>query len=205
MQAFFIVDLQNDFLPQGALPVPEGDKIIPIVNQLQKEFSLVLASQEWHPKGHVSFASTHSKQPRESIFIEGEKVLLWPDHCIQKSSGAEFPKELDTSRIEKIFFKGKDPKLDSYSAFFDAKNKETGLFSYLKEKKVDQVFLVGLALEYCVLATALDSVHLGFKTFVIKEGCQAIEEEEGKKAVEKMQNEGIIVLSEKNIFSFIEK
>lgn len=206
MQALFIVDLQNDFLPNGALPVPEGDKIIPLINQLQKQFSLVLASKEQHPIEHISFASYHGKQAYEYLLIERERIQLWPDHCLKNSWGAEFPKELETSRVEKIFYKGTDSKFDSYSAFFDSKKrKETGLYTYLKEKNVTQLFLVGLTLEYCVMATAIDSVHLGFETFVIIEGCRAINETDGKKAVEKMQKEQVKILSVKELASFTEK
>lgn len=206
MQALLIIDLQNDFLPSGALPVPNGQLIIPVINQLQKQFSLVIASQEQHPFGHISFASTHGKKIGESIFLEEDRVQLWPDHCLQNSWGAEFPTELDSSKIQKIFFKGTDPKFDSYSAFFDAKNRrETGLFSYLQEKKVKQLFLVGLTLEYCVMATAIDSVRLGFETFVVLEGCRAINEIDGKNALATMQKEQVKILSVKELLSFTEK
>lgn len=198
MQALFIVDLQNDFLSKGAIPVPEGEKVIPIINEIQKQFSLVLASKDWHPKDHISFASTHCKQIGETIKDQNH-LLLWPDHCIENSWGSEFPPDFDSSRIQKIFFKGQSPNSDSFSAFFEGKEKESGLFSFLKEKKVDQIFLTGLTLEHCVLATAIDSIHLGFQTMVIREGCAPFDLQLEKKTLDKLRKEGVKILSVKEL------
>lgn len=176
MNALIVVDIQNDFLPGGALAVKDGDKIIPIVNQIMKKFDLVIATQDWHPKDHGSFATNHAgKNAGEIIPLFGIDQILWPDHCIQDSSGAEFSSELDADLFGQIFQKGTDILIDSYSGFFDnGKKKDTGLNEFLRAKDVQDVFIVGLAMDYCVKFTALDAAELGFRTFVIPDATKAV-------------------------------
>jgi nicotinamidase/pyrazinamidase len=199
-KALVLVDLQNDFIPGGSLAVREGDQVIPVANAAQKKkWDVIVATQDWHPKNHGSFASNHrGKHPGDMIELGGLPQVLWPDHCVQGSRGAEFHAVLDRSRITKIFKKGTDPEIDSYSTFFDnAHRKSTGLGDWLKEQKITDVYLLGLATDYCVKYSALDSVHLGFKTHVIIDGCRGVELEPGdtKKAVEEMKKAGVEIVS----------
>jgi nicotinamidase/pyrazinamidase len=147
MEALIIVDVQNDFLPGGALAVTEGDEVVPIINRLAKSFGLVVATQDWHPADHKSFASQHeNKKPGDKVELLGMEQVLWPDHCVQGTKGAEFSSELDQLPIMNVFRKGIDPEIDSYSGFFDNGHKRsTGLHDYLQEKNVDTVTIVGLA------------------------------------------------------------
>ena len=198
MKALILVDIQNDFVPGGALAVPEGDKIIPIVNRLQKFFDLIVATQDWHPASHGSFASNHKgKKPGDTIELEGLQQILWPDHCIQNTRGAEFVPHLDTSRFAKIFHKGTDPSIDSYSTFFDnAHRKSTGLKNFLKEKGAKEIYIAGLATDYCVKYSALDAIPLGFRTFVIEDACRGVNLKPGdtEKAIREMRNAGAIIV-----------
>jgi nicotinamidase/pyrazinamidase len=177
MNALIIVDIQNDFIPGGRLPVPAGDQIIPLVNELQDTFQLVVATQDWHPHQHKSFASNHhGKKPFEKIMLHGLEQVLWPDHCIQGSSGAEFHKDLNTNKVQSIFRKGMDPEIDSYSAFYDnGHKKSTGLAGYLREHKVQKVYVCGLAADYCVFYTAKDALKENFKTYIIEDATCAID------------------------------
>ena len=177
MKALIVVDIQNDFLPGGSLAVTDGDSIIPIVNALLKYFDFVVATQDWHPIDHESFASRHpDKKPGDKIVLHGLDQVLWPDHCIQQTTGAEFSDRLDISQFNKIFQKGTDIHIDSYSGFFDnGKKKDTGLHDYLLKKGVDEVFIVGLATDYCVKFTAIDAAELGFKTNVIENATKAVD------------------------------
>lgn len=198
MKALIMVDIQNDFLPTGALPVPEGDQIIPIVNQLQSQFDLIVLTQDWHPPNHKSFASQHGKQPGEVITLNGLEQILWPDHCVQEETGAELAIGLKTESVDRSFHKGTDPELDSYSAFFDnAKLKSTGLGDYLKEKGVKQVYLVGLATDYCVKFSALDAIDLGFDTYVVLDATRGVNLNGGDTdaAVEEMRRNGIRIIT----------
>jgi len=198
MKALILVDLQNDFCPGGALQVKEGDKIIPLINDLQKQFDLVVATQDWHPHDHMSFASNHpGKRAGESVDLEGLQQVLWPDHCVQGSKGAEFVPTFNREKIERVFQKGTDKWIDSYSAFFDnAHRKATGLGDFLKSKGVDEVYLAGLATDYCVKFSALDSAQLGFKTSVIEDACRGVELKAGdvKQAVQEMKKAGVKVI-----------
>ncbi len=199
MEALIIVDVQNDFCPGGALPVKNGDEIIPLINELQKHYDLVVVSQDWHPKDHGSFASTHHKKLYSTIMLDGLSQVLWPDHCVQHTPGAELRADLDKTRIQHIVQKGTEPNIDSYSAFFDnGWKKATGLHYYLKEKHVTDVHIVGLATDYCVKYTALDSTRLGYNTSVILEACRGIglHEDDIDKAVEEMMNSGVNIISE---------
>lgn len=178
MKALLIIDLQNDFLPAGSLAVPDGDQIIPIVNDLQSKFDLVVATQDWHPNNHQSFASQYpGKAPYDMIKLLGQDQVLWPDHCVQNSQGAAISSALDTASIAAIFRKGTNPQIDSYSGFYDNnKLASTGLKGYLLERQVTEVFVCGLAADYCVFFTALDALTAGFKTAIISDATKAINE-----------------------------
>lgn len=177
MKALIIVDIQNDFIPGGSLAVTDGDKIISRINELQKKFDLVVATQDWHPSNHKSFASQHDgMNPFDVIDLNGLQQTLWPDHCIQSTKGAEFHKDLNTNKIEAIFRKGTNPEIDSYSGFFDnGRKKATGLHGYLQERKVTSVFVCGLAADFCVYYTALDALSLGYETTILDESTKAID------------------------------
>lgn len=177
MKALILVDIQNDFLPGGALAVPHGDEVIPVANRIQPAFELIVATRDWHPADHGSFAASHpGRQPGDVIDLDGLRQILWPVHCVQHSRGAEFAPGLDASRIEHVFFKGTDPQIDSYSGFFDNGHRQsTGLGEYLQQQGVDAVYLAGLATDYCVKFSALDALRLGFDTFVIVDGCRGID------------------------------
>jgi nicotinamidase/pyrazinamidase len=199
MKALIIVDIQNDFLPGGALAVKDGDQIIPLVNRLQQKFELVVATQDWHPKDHGSFASVHHRQVGEKIILAGLDQILWPDHCVQDTPGAGFAAKLHTDKIDKVFRKGTDKTIDSYSGFFDNGHKKSiGLEEYLKEKGVTEVHIVGLATDYCVKFTALDAVSLGFKTIVILPACRGVDLKPGdvNAAIEEMQKKGVYIIKE---------
>jgi nicotinamidase/pyrazinamidase len=198
MNALIIVDLQNDFLPGGALPVPHGDEIIPFANELQRQFDLVVATKDWHPPDHGSFAANHSgKKPGDRVILDGIEQILWPVHCVQDTSGAEFAHSFDTSRIANVFHKGIERNIDSYSTFFDnAHRRHTGLADYLKTRSIRDIYLMGLALDYCVKYSALDARHLGLNTHVIVDGCRGIELVPGDiyRALEEMKRVGAIIL-----------
>lgn len=165
MKALVVIDIQNDFLPGGALQVPGSDVILPIVNAIMPCFPLVVAAQDWHPQNHASFASNHpGRRPFEQIKLDGLDQTLWPDHCVQGSPGADFAASLDTRRFEAIFRKGTDPAIDSYSSFFDnARRKSTGLADYLRGKGASDLFFCGLAGDICVFFSALDALDQGFR------------------------------------------
>lgn len=195
MIALLLIDIQNDFLPGGALAVSDGDQVIPVANRLMEQYELVVATQDWHPPIHQSFASQHpGKNVGEVIELEGRSQVLWPDHCVQGTGGAEFASQLNLDGIQHVVQKGTDPYIDSYSGFFDnARRKSTGLELYLRSRDVDEVHLVGLATDYCVKFTALDAVDLGLKTKVIREGIRGVELSLGdcEQAVESMRKAGI--------------
>ena len=195
MRALIIVDIQNDFLPGGALGVPGGNEVIPVINRLQPAFDLVVATQDWHPSNHKSFASAHpGKKPYDVVDLNGLSQVLWPDHCVQQTEGANLSGELDSRRIEAIFRKGMDPEIDSYSGFFDnGKRKATGMFGYLKDREVKSVSVCGLAGDFCVYYTALDALDLGFEASILKEATRAIDSNGFKKAMEIFKkNNGIL-------------
>ncbi len=198
MTALIIVDLQNDFLPGGALAVPSGDEVIPVANRLSSEFELVVATQDWHPPNHGSFAVNHpGRKPGDVIDLNGIEQILWPVHCVQNTSGAAFAAAFETSRVERVFHKGTDPGIDSYSTFFDnARRKSTGLGDYLKQRGVRSVYVLGLATDYCVKFSALDAVDLGFQTFVVEDGCRAValRPGDGARAIEEMKTAGANVV-----------
>ena len=198
MKALIIVDVQNDFLPGGALPVPCGDEIIPLVNDLQKQFELALATQDWHPADHGSFAANHpGKKPGDRIMLDGIEQILWPIHCVQNTPGAEFAPGFETKRLARVFRKGIDPRIDSYSTFFDnAHRRATGLGDYLKQHRVTDVYFAGLALDYCVKYSVLDACQLGFNAHVIVDACRGIDLTPGDVdlAIKEMKASGARVL-----------
>ncbi len=177
MHALIIVDVQYDFLPGGALQVPDGDQVIPVINRIQQAFPLVVATQDWHPADHGSFASAHKdKKPFDQTILGGLDQILWPDHCIQDTRGAEFAEELDMHSVEAIFRKGLDPEIDSYSGFFDnGKKKSTGLADYLRGKGVKTVYVTGLAGDFCVAFTVLDALQEGFETILVEDATRPID------------------------------
>ena len=202
MRALLLVDIQNDFAPTGALPVSEGDHVVPVVNGIQDRFELVVATQDWHPQDHQSFAVYHGKNPGEMIMLNGIEQILWPVHCVQESTGAQFIAGLNMNRVQKIVQKGLDPQVDSYSGFFDNDHKSaTGLGDFLKEKGVEEVYVTGLALDYCVKFTAMDSNQLGFKTKVIVDATRAVNicDGDGDKAIDDMKAAGIEIVESKDV------
>jgi nicotinamidase/pyrazinamidase len=201
MRALLLVDIQNDFLPGGALAVPDGDAIIPVVNALQERFPLVVATQDWHPEKHASFSSSHpGKEPFEIIMLDTVEQVLWPDHCVQGSEGAAFSSQLSQQRIEAIIRKGMDHKIDSYSGFYDNKKlKSTGLADYLKGKGVKQVYVTGLAGDFCVGFTALDALAEGFETFLVEDATRPIDADGFQQMKEKIRSKGGKVISAADI------
>ena len=199
MNALLIVDLQNDFVPGGALPAPHGDHLAPIINKVMDSFPLILAIKDWHPINHVSFAVNHSgKKIGDVIKVEGLDQILWPVHCVQNTPGSEFVPDLRKDRIEKVFYKGNDPDVDDYSGFFDnAKKRDTGLEKYLRDQGIGEITIVGIATDYCVLYSALDGLGIGFEVSILREACCAINLHpgDGERALEKMKNKGAKILS----------
>ena len=172
-----IIDVQNDFCAGGALAVSDGDAVVPVVNRLAKRFAHVALTQDWHPSGHSSFATSHSgSAPFESIDMPYGRQTLWPDHCIQGTSGAAFHPQLETERAELVIRKGFRTEIDSYSAFYENDRRTpTGLAGYLRERGLRRIFLAGLATDYCVYYSALDARRLGFDTVLVEPGCRAID------------------------------
>ncbi|TXD84431.1 bifunctional nicotinamidase/pyrazinamidase [Subsaximicrobium wynnwilliamsii] len=201
MKTLLIIDVQNDFMPGGSLSVAGGDKIVPIINGIQHKFDLVVATQDWHPKDHVSFASNHEgKSAFDEIELQGKPQTLWPDHCVQDTEGAQFHPDLKTQKCEAIFRKGTDKYMDSYSAFYDNQHlKSTGLAGYLKEKGVSQLFLCGLAADICVYYSIYDAFKEGFACFFIEDASQALDPEAFKDIKEKMVNLGIQMITSEGI------
>lgn len=175
--ALIVVDVQNDFCPGGSLAVAGGDEIVPLVNDLGKRFATVVLTQDWHPAGHSSFASSHpGKLPFESIAMPYGTQVLWPDHCVQGSAGAAFHPGLDLSMAQAVIRKGCHSKVDSYSGLVEAdRTTPTGLGGYLRERGIARVVLAGLATDFCVSWTAQDAVRQGFETIVVEEACRAID------------------------------
>ena len=198
MKALVLVDIQNDFLPGGALAVPNGDEVIAVANDEQSRFDLIVATQDWHPADHQSFAANHiGKQIGDWVTVNEVTQILWPVHCVQETRGAEFPAVLHRERWARVFQKGVDRKIDSYSGFFDNRRvKDTGLGNYLLQQGVESLFVLGLATDYCVKHTALDAVSLGFRTHLVLEGCRGVnlEPDDSQRALEEMKNSGVFVV-----------
>lgn len=199
MIALLVVDIQNDFLPGGALGVPDGDSVVPIANRLTECFDLVLATQDWHPADHGSFAANHPNRfPGEMIDLNGTMQILWPVHCVQGSPGAEFSSQLRTDRFAKVFRKGTDPGIDSYSSFFDnARKRSTGLSDYLQDQNVDELFICGLATDYCVKYSVLDCTSLGIRTSVIADACRGVnlKPDDSTAAIAEMHRAGAFIIN----------
>ena len=176
MKTLIIIDVQNDFMPGGHLEVSHGNQIVPVINKIQGYFDLVLATQDWHPKEHKSFASNHfGKKPFDRMTLNGVQQTLWPDHCIQGSHGAELHKDIESNRIAAIFRKGMDPEIDSYSGFYDNNHElTTGLSGFLKEKGVTEIHFCGLAADICVYYTILDSILEGFTSVLVEDASQPL-------------------------------
>ncbi len=204
-KALILVDLQNDFLPGGALAVPHGDEVIQVANLLQLHFDRVVATQDWHPDDHGSFAANHpGKSPGELIEFSGQPQILWPAHCVQGSPGAELAPGLERPKIEKVFFKGIDREVDSYSAFFDnAAQRSTGLAEYLRDTGVSEVYVMGLATDYCVQFSAIDAARLGFVTYAVEDGCRGVDLQPGdsERAFAAMRRSGIEIVSSGEILT----
>lgn len=203
MRALILVDIQNDFCPKGALAVPDGDAVVPVANKLIEQFEMAVATQDWHPPNHKSFASQNDGISIGACFkLNGIDQIAWPDHCIAGSRGAEFRSDLNTEKIGKVIRKGQSPEIDSYSGFFDNDHRTaTGLGDYLKSKNVKQVYVLGLATDYCVKFTALDAIKLGFETSLIVDGCRGVDlnPKDVEKAIETMQDAGVTIVSSNQI------
>jgi nicotinamidase/pyrazinamidase len=198
-KALIVIDVQNDFCPGGSLPVKYGDKIIPVINRIMDGFDIIIGTQDWHPQNQISFASNHKgKNPNDQIEIDGLVQVLWPDHCVQGTAGAEFHKDLNSKKFNMMLRKGTSPKIDSYSAFMENDKKtETGLHGYIKALKISDVYFCGLATDYCVYYSAIDSVSYGFSTHLIIDACAGIDFPEGniKTVITEMKKNGIIILN----------
>ncbi|HVN81332.1 MAG TPA: bifunctional nicotinamidase/pyrazinamidase [Terriglobia bacterium] len=198
MDAVILVDLQNDFLPGGALAVPAGNEVIPVANRLLKQFELVVATQDWHPVNHVSFAANHpGKSPGEHIEANGLLQVLWPIHCVQDTRGAGLAADLEQTRIRKLFPKGTDPRIDSYSGFYDNGHmKSTGLGEFLKLQGVGNCYIMGLATDYCVKFTALDARSEDFETYLVLDGCRGVELAVGdvQRSIDEMAKSGVEIV-----------
>lgn len=203
MKALILVDIQNDFLPGGALAVNQGDKILPVIdNLLTLPFDLIVASKDWHPKDHISFAANHKKNPGEKILLGNIEQILWPIHCVQETKGADFSPELDIHRISQVFYKGTDKTIDSYSTFFDnGHDKSTGLADYLRKQGVNALYIAGLATDYCVKYSVFDALQQGFKVFVVTDACRGVNLQPGDsdKALNEMKKAGAILTSSEEL------
>jgi nicotinamidase/pyrazinamidase len=197
-EVLLIIDVQNDFCPDGALAVPHGDKIVPAVNRLAGEFAHVILTQDWHPRGHASFASSHpGKQPFEVIDVAYGQQILWPDHCVQGTSGAAFHPGLKVPHAELVLRKGFRSAVDSYSAFFENDHHTaTGLVGYLRERGFERLTLCGLATDFCVLYSALDGRNAGFEVSVLTGACRGIDIDGSlDRALTAMREAGVTLLT----------
>jgi nicotinamidase/pyrazinamidase len=193
----FIVDVQNDFCPGGALAVPQGDQIVPAVNRLAAEFAHVILTQDWHPRGHASFASSHpGKQPFDTIDLSYGQQILWPDHCVQGTRGAAFHADLEVPHAELVLRKGFRTAIDSYSAFLENDHRTpTGLAGYLKERRFERITLCGLATDFCVFYSALDGRQAGFAVTVVTDACRGIDMDGSlSQAMRSMNEAGVTIL-----------
>ena len=193
--ALLLIDVQNDFCPGGNLAVESGDEVVPVINRIMPSFSRVIATQDWHPPDHVSFASSHpGRRPLDVVEADGIEQVLWPEHCVQGTRGAELHPRLDPGRIGLLLRKGMRRGLDSYSAFFENdRHTDTGLRHYLKGMKLRELFICGLATDYCVLASALDARRLGFRVTLVRDACRGVDLPKGsiEKAIAAMQKAGV--------------
>jgi nicotinamidase/pyrazinamidase len=198
VDALILVDLQNDFMPGGALAVTDGDATVAVANVLASRFDTVVATRDWHPTDHGSFVTAHPDlSVGDLTTLGGLDQVVWPVHCVQDTPGAAFHQDLDLTRIDEITYKGSDPNIDSYSGFFDNEQRcATGLEAYLRSKNIDRVYVMGLATDYCVKFTALDARRLGFETFLVEDGCRGVELHPGDvaNAIEEMRQAGVQIV-----------
>lgn len=200
MKALLLVDLQNDFCKNGALEVKNADLVIPVANSLIKKFKenndLIVATKDWHPNSHKSFAINSNGKVGELGILNGLPQVWWPVHCVENTFGSEFHSKLDSNNIDKTIFKGNNPEIDSYSGFFDnGKLQKTDLDNFLKEKKIDTLYIMGLATDFCVKFTVLDALELGYKVYLIEDGCRGVNltPSSSKDAIKEMKNKGAII------------
>lgn len=202
-KALILVDLQNDFCPGGALAVAEGDHVIAVANAIQPYFDHVIATKDWHPQDHTSFASQHKDAKVGDVIMLGAvPQVMWPDHCVQGRIGSEFHPLLHTSRIDEVVYKGTDKTIDSYSAFFDNGHlRHTGLEKYLRKHDIEAIYLMGLATDYCVKYSCLDALSLGFSVYVVADGCRGVELLPGdvQRALDEMQKAGAHIVTSANL------
>jgi nicotinamidase/pyrazinamidase len=203
MKALVLVDLQNDFCPGGALEVKRGDEVVAVANRLAPRFPLVVATQDWHPANHGSFAVHNpGRKPYELGELAGLPQVMWPVHCVAGTPGAAFHPALDLGKIDRVFPKGTDPAIDSYSGFFDnGKRKATGLGEFLRARGVDELMVLGLATDYCVRATCLDGVGLGFAVTLVEDGCRGVELQAGDtaRAIAELRDAGVRVVHSEEV------
>lgn len=202
MKALLLVDIQNDFCPGGALAVPDGDTIIPTVNKLIEKFDVIIQTQDWHPAGHQSFASSHSgKEPFDTVELDYGTQVLWPDHCVQGSNGAEFHPELNTLKSQVIIRKGFRKAIDSYSTFFENDQKtSTGLRGYLNQRGITDLYTAGLATDFCVKWSVLDGIDEGFNMHIIEDAVEGIDLEGSlDEAWKEMRDKGVNVVQSSNL------
>ncbi len=206
-KALIVVDVQNDFCEGGALEVKNGNEVIPVINKLIESniFDFIIATQDWHPRNHKSFASNHkNKKVYDEIKLNGITQVLWPDHCIQRTKGAKFHNELNLGNNYFVFKKGKNPEIDSYSGFYENDHKtSTGLKEFLRKHKIEEVYITGLATDYCVKFTAIDAAKEGFKTLVVKDAVRGVNitKNDSQLAFEEMKKNGCKILSSKQILN----
>jgi nicotinamidase/pyrazinamidase len=201
MKGLVIVDVQNDFMPGGQLEVFGGNMIVPVINRLQKPFDLIVATQDWHPQNHKSFASNHpDKKPFEKIILNGLDQILWPDHCVQGSSGADFHPQLETNKIAAVFRKGMDPETDSYSGFYDNGHRiSTGMSGYLKDKGINDIYFCGLAADICVYYTIKDAIKEGFSATLIEDASRPLNRDDFITIKEELRNLGVRIINSNEI------
>jgi nicotinamidase/pyrazinamidase len=194
-----IVDVQNDFCPGGALAVPRGDEIVPAVNRLAAEFAHVVLTQDWHPRGHASFAGSHpGSQPFDTVEVSYGLQILWPDHCVQGTRGAEFHPDLEVPHAQLVLRKGFRAAIDSYSAFFENDRRTpTGLVAYLKERRLERITLCGLATDFCVFYSAIDGRQTGFEVTIATDACRGINVDGSlDRAMRSMKEAGVTLLGQ---------
>lgn len=197
-RVLLVIDVQNDFCPGGSLAVHDGDSVVPVVNRLASQFDLAVATQDWHPENHVSFARNHTdRSVYDRVELNGISQVLWPTHCVAGTHGADFHPALNTENFQLILRKGTNPAIDSYSAFMGNDKKTiTGLEGFLKGLRIELVYVCGLATDYCVFYSAMDSVGAGFKTYVVLDGCRGVDVPQGSidKSVAVMKENGISIV-----------
>jgi nicotinamidase/pyrazinamidase len=201
MKTLVILDVQNDFMPGGSLEVPDGTLVVPVINRLQGYFDLVVATQDWHPLKHVSFASTHpDERPFNKIDIHGIDQVLWPDHCVQGTPGAMFHPDLETFNISAIFRKGMDPNVDSYSGFYDNRHLiSTGLSGYLKDKGVTELYFCGLAGDICVYHSIIDAIEAGFSSTLIEDASRPLSQETFTILKKELADKGVRIINSMDV------